>query len=155
MLKEKIIELLNRDEPDYAAAADLGPESIPILLDLTKNGGKEIAPRAVYTASLIQYEKTNQVLEEGASSSIPDVRVATAAAFKNFNQQSMGDVDSNILTSLLQDEDAGVRKVTLSTISQNQINNTTVRSGVEKLVNQEENKQVRALAESVYKEMNP
>ncbi|HFK1739972.1 MULTISPECIES: HEAT repeat domain-containing protein [Bacillus] len=154
MLKDKIIELLNRDEPDYAAASDLGPEIIPILLDLTKNGGQEIAPRAVYAASLIQHEKTNQVLEEGASSSIPDVRVATAAAFKNFNSQSMGDVDSNILSLLLNDEDAGVRKVILSTISQNQINNTTVRSGVEKLVNGEKNKQVRTLAETVYKEIN-
>ncbi|MGQ7095564.1 hypothetical protein ACUOBA_44770, partial [Escherichia coli] len=74
VLKEQLIELLDRDEPDYNSAASLGPECLPDLLELTKEGGARLAPRAVYTASLIKDNNVTEILKEGASSPIADVR---------------------------------------------------------------------------------
>ncbi|KJD42565.1 HEAT repeat domain-containing protein [Paenibacillus terrae] len=151
MLKETLIDLLDRDEPDYKAAADMGPQIFPYLLDITKNGGERLAPRAVYTASLIQSDKVTDVLnvlKEGASSSIPEVRVATAAAFNN--QQHLGDSNSDTLKFLLNDNDMGVRKMALTSISKDEFHaNDSVRSEVKKLTTTENN-ELRIFATEVY-----
>ncbi|QQZ58942.1 hypothetical protein JI735_19635 [Paenibacillus sonchi] len=148
MLKETLIDLLDRDEPDYNAAADMGPEILPYLLDITKNGGDRLAPRAVYTASLIQSDKVTEVLNEGASSLIPEVRVATAAAINN--QQHLGDSISDALKFLLNDNDLGVRKMALTSISNDEFHaNDSIRSEVKKLTSTENNK-LRLFATEVY-----
>ncbi|MCR8844322.1 HEAT repeat domain-containing protein [Paenibacillus sp. SC116] len=107
MSKEKLIQLLDREEPDYKAAAELGPEIIPVLLDLTKSGDPKIAPRAIYTAGLLQDANAIEILKEGASSDLADIRVAAAATLRKVT--GMG--DSDLLNTLLNDSDPGVRKV--------------------------------------------
>lgn len=146
MLKEQLIELLDRDEPDYNSAASLGPECLPDLLELTKEGGARLAPRAVYTASLIKDNNVTEILKEGASSPIADVRIATAAAIQN--QSDFGDI--NTLSFLLNDSDVGVRKVILKTISKVYIQNNEIHSEIKKLVDSETNEHVRSLADEVY-----
>lgn len=147
MLKNKLIELLDRDEPDYKSAANLGAESLPYLLKLIKKGGARLAPRAVYTASLINDEKVSELLSEGTNSSIVDVRVAVAAAIRNRPQLE----DTNTMRILLNDTDVGVRKVTLKSIAESDLQNHIINSELKRMVETESNAYVRSLADKVYR----
>ncbi len=102
---------LDRDEPDYAEAARLGPDAIPHLMQLVRGGDPMLASKAAYLASLIQSDKSTDVLDLAAHSSHDQVRIAAAAGVRNLKQ-----VQAPLLDLLVHDLDAGVRKVTLRSI---------------------------------------
>jgi hypothetical protein len=107
-LMRRIRAALDPEEPDYAAAAaQLGPEAIPYLEALVQGEDPMLASKAVYLASLIEHERTPQVLEQAAQHSNPAVRVAAAAAAQNLTAAAA----SNVLVHLVGDDDPGVRKV--------------------------------------------
>jgi hypothetical protein len=108
---EQVRAQLDRDEPDYAEAAKLGPDAIPHLTQLVQGGDPMLASKAAYLASLIQSDKSTTVLELAARSSHDQVRIAAAAGVRNLKQ-----VEAPLLNLLVHDLDAGVRKVTLRSI---------------------------------------
>ncbi|MEC2257865.1 hypothetical protein P9H08_14495 [Bacillus cereus] len=127
MVMDLLRSLLNRDEPDYTKAAKLGAEAIPYLLELVKGAEPRLAPRAVYTASLINNEQAVNVLEEGMKSLIPQIRVAAAAAVRH----QPNHVGNKFIPPLLEDNDIGVVKVTLQSMRLSK--NKEMKSEVEKL----------------------
>lgn len=104
---------LDPDEPDYARAAELGPDALPYLEDIVNATDIMLASKAVYLASLIIDDKSVSLLEGAARSQEPIVRIAVASGLRNLSEQ-----DANRVSDLLVgDNDVGVRKVMLKSIS--------------------------------------
>jgi HEAT repeat protein len=101
--------VLDPDEPDYAAAAGLGREAIPHLIALVNQTDASLASKAAYLASLIGTDESVQVLREAATSEHPEVRVAAAAGAQNVH----GPAVTDLLLSLVRDQDYGVRRTAL------------------------------------------
>lgn len=98
-------KVLDPDEPDYAAAAELGEEAVPHLEQLVRSDDVMLASKATYAASLIQGGA--EAVDTAAGSEDPVVRVAAAAAARNLPPERA----QQVLRRLSDDEDAGIRKV--------------------------------------------
>jgi hypothetical protein len=97
--------VLDPDEPDYEAGADLGEAALPHLQRLIAGDDVMLASKATYAASLIAGGA--QAVETAAQSADPVVRVAAAAAARNLPR----DTARQVLRRLTEDDDAGIRKV--------------------------------------------
>lgn len=102
---EDVRKVLDPDEPDYAAAAELGAEALPHLEQLVRGDDVMLASKATYAASLIQGGAG--IVETAADSGDPVVRVAAAAAARNLPAEPA----RQVLSRLSDDADAGIRKV--------------------------------------------
>src|SRR5688500_13669650 len=88
---------LEPEEPNYkAAAADLGPEALPILEALVVGSDPLLASKAAYLASLIPGDEAARVLETASRSDHPTVRVAAAAGL-----QKRPDVSDDVASTLM------------------------------------------------------
>lgn len=106
---DEVRAALAPDEPNYTAAARLGPEALPVLQELVHGDDAMLAAKAAYLAGLIPGENRSEVLAAAAGSSEPTVRVAAAAALGNLAAEQAGP----IADTLLADADAGIRKQAL------------------------------------------
>lgn len=104
---EEVRAVLDPEEPDYAAAALLGPEALPHLRALVESGDAMLASKAAYAAGMIDGDEAVEVLREAAQSDEPTVRVAAAASVANLG----ADTSAELLEGLVADDDPGVRKV--------------------------------------------
>lgn len=104
---EDVRRVLDPEEPDYEAAAQLGPDAIPHLEALVAGDDPMLASKAAYAASLLEGATGEEVVRVAARSDDPVVRVAAAAAARNLPAQSA----RAVLTELASDEDPGIRKV--------------------------------------------
>jgi HEAT repeat protein len=110
--KEQVRAELEKDEPNYARAAGLGPDAFPHLEELARDEDAMIASKAVYLAGLIEGEPADRLLADAASSDDPRIRVAAASAARHRSEAAA----SAVLLSLVKDEDLGVRKVALKSV---------------------------------------
>lgn len=76
---EQVRQVLEPEEPDYAAAARLGPGSLPHLRELAEGADPMLASKAVYAASLLDGDQGGAVVAGAARSADPVLRVAAAA----------------------------------------------------------------------------
>lgn len=97
--------VLDPEEPNYDAAAALGPDALPVLAQLVRGDDVMLASKATYAASLIH--GGSDAVESATESADPIVRVAAASAARNLPEQE----SKRVLGRLLNDEDAGIRKV--------------------------------------------
>lgn len=104
---KRVRAALEPEDPDYAAAAQLGPDTVPHLQTLIQGDDPMLASKAVYLASLIQDERTPDLFRQAAQHDDPVIRVAAASAARNMDAP----VASEILVELVADDDPGVRKV--------------------------------------------
>lgn len=103
---EQVRAVLDRDEPDYdAAAAELGPEALPILQRFVEGGDPNPASKAAYLAGRIGDPEAAPILELAAGSPDPGVRAAAAAG-----AQHLGTAAEQVLVALVDDDDPAVRK---------------------------------------------
>ena len=102
---------LDRDEPDYPEAARLGPDALPHLRQLARGDDPMPASKAIYLASLIGTDQSVTIVNEAAGRPNPMVRAAAAGALRNLDQ-----APNQLLNSLLNDQDVGVRKVALRSV---------------------------------------
>jgi hypothetical protein len=98
---------LDPEEPDYPAAAKLGPGALPHLESLVSAGDPMLASKATYLASLIKDARSAAIVEKAARSENAAVRVAAATAASNLPAASA----TTVLLELVADPDPGVRKV--------------------------------------------
>jgi hypothetical protein len=112
---------LDRDEPDYPAAAQLGVDAIPHLVQLVVGSDPMLASKAAYLASLVQDDRSKAVLEQAASNPHVEVRIAAAAGMRNVEQSPTALADI-----LLNDGDVGVRKIALRSIEARSLKSATV-----------------------------
>lgn len=109
---EDVRDALNPEEPDYAQAAQLGPDALPHLETLVRTAGSMLASKAVSLASMIPGPRSEALLQEAARSPRPELRVAAAAGARNL----AGAAASDVLLTSLDDGDGGVRKVALNSV---------------------------------------
>jgi hypothetical protein len=102
---EQVINQLDREEPDYGQAAQLGAEALPHLITLIQGGNLGLAAKAASLAGLINAGQSVDVLEIAARHPEPVVRVAAAASAKNLTS-----IPTSLAMDLLNDSDAGVRQ---------------------------------------------
>lgn len=119
---KKVRAHLDPEEPDYAAAAQLGAGAMPHLKQLVQGSDAMLASKAAYLASMIQSDESGAVLQQAASSSHITVRIAAAAGIRNLRQAPM-----SLVENLLKDGDMGVRKVTLNSIKARPIKNVKIK----------------------------
>lgn len=105
--------VLDPDEVDYAAASQLSAQALPFLLVLVQGEDPGMAAKAAYLAAVIEGELSEQVVTVAAASS--DVRVRVAAA--HAASMLAAEPASRVLNTLLLDEDAGVQKLALRSVS--------------------------------------
>lgn len=110
VMMQDVLARIDLDEIDYPdAAAELGPEALPLLEELAAGGDAMLASKAVYLASLISGPGAARIVERAVQHPDARVRVAAAAGLRNLPEQ---DAEPQI-DGLLQDSDVGVRKVAL------------------------------------------
>jgi HEAT repeat protein len=100
---------LDPEEIDYPAAAELGPEALPLLLELIRGDDPMLASKAAYLASLIPGNEQLPALSAAATSPHAAIRVAAASGLRNLSEE---DADA-LADNLLGDPDIGVRKQVL------------------------------------------
>ena len=110
---QQVLARIDKDEPDYARAAKLGPGVLPHLRQIIEADDPMLASKAAYLASLIGGADAIDVLDQAANRREPEVRVAVAHALQNTS-----DAPPHLVERLLGDKDAGVRKLALTTVGQ-------------------------------------
>jgi hypothetical protein len=99
---------LEPEEPNYQAAAGLGPDALPVLERLVRDADPLLASKAAYLASLIPDDRADRVLEVAARSEHATVRVAAAAGL-----EKRPEPPEDAVVDLMSDRDEGVRKVAM------------------------------------------
>jgi len=110
--REQVERLLNRDEPDYAAALRLGANAVPHLLAIAREGDPGLAAKAVYLAAQLGGNGAADVVTAGAAHPDPVPRVAAAAALGCMPAGQRADIS----VRLLGDRDHAVRQRTLAAL---------------------------------------
>jgi HEAT repeat protein len=138
---------LDPDEVDYLEARKLGPEAIPFLMELVQGEDLGLASKAACLASMIASDQSRAVLEAAAKSKEIVVRVAAAAGIRHLSE-----VDAEKVANLLiNDSDAGVRKVVLKSVAD--FKSPNIVTMVRKLAEKDPEPFVRDLAASTAKKM--
>ena len=108
---QQVLAEIDREEPRYDQIRALGPDALPHLGMLVEADDGLRAAKAAYAASLIGGADSIDLLRKAADHQDPQVRVAAASGLKNSADQA----PTEVLESLLADEDAGVRKMAVGT----------------------------------------
>lgn len=101
---QDVVNQLDREEPDYAQAALLGPDALPFVRELIQGEDVALASKAAYLAGYISGNESLETLEMAARHPDPVVRVAAAASARNVHGLS-----STLVNTFLEDADPGVR----------------------------------------------
>jgi HEAT repeat protein len=136
---ESVRAFLDQDEPAYDEGARLGPDALPHLATLVREGDPMLASKAAYLAGLIDGDESPAVLEQALQSDEPAVRVAAASA-----AQHLSGARPELFDRLLADDDAGVRRAALKSIGASQPSG--LKAKVEDLASGDEADHVRQLA---------
>lgn len=140
---QQIRAILDSDEPDYALAAQLGPDTLPHIETIIKGVDPMLASKAAYLAGLIQDNRSTAVLKIAAKSKYPEVRIAAAAGAGHLATQAASDV----LLVLLEDQDLGVRKIALKSVPSDAP--LALRKKIESLATKDPENFVRSLSTDV------
>ncbi len=108
---QDVLAEIGKDEPDYAAASQLGPDAVPLLRMIVEGTDPLEASKAVYATSLIGGPGSIEVLRLAANHHDPQVRIAVAQGLKNLAAAAPTD----LVMKSLDDPDSGVRKLALGT----------------------------------------
>jgi HEAT repeat protein len=110
---QQVLSEIDKDEPNYAAAAKLGSEALPFLQMIIEGNDPLKAAKAVYAASLIGGSGAIEALTKAADHHDPQVRIAVAHGLRNLANAA----PTELVMKSLNDHDPGVRKLALSTAS--------------------------------------
>lgn len=145
---EQVRAVLDSEEPNYVEGAQLGLDALPHLESLVTGADTMLASKATYLASLIRGEQSVRILQEAARSESLVVRVAAAGAVRNLDES----VASDILFSLVDDQNVGVRKVALESVPANVT--SSLRDKIQGLTQTESNVEIRNLSGEVLDRLN-
>jgi HEAT repeat protein len=109
---EEVRAALDPEEPDYEAAAQLGPDALPHLQRFVEGPDPNLASKAAYLAGRIGDPQAAPVLELAATSDDPAIRAAAAAGVGHLPDEQA----DAVLQTLLDDDEPGVRKTALKAV---------------------------------------
>lgn len=106
---EEVRRRLDVDEPDYIELQEMGADALPHLSFLVVAADEMLASKATFLAGIIPAAGAAGVVTDAVNSPHPAVRVAAASTAANLPSEA----SVEILSQLLGDADAGVRKVAI------------------------------------------
>ena len=109
---EQVRAALDPEEPNYEKATKLGPDALPHLQKLIQGKDPGLASKAASLARMIGGERAGAVLEKATSHKDVRVRVAAAHSAQNLPPEAT----SQVLATLVADDDVGVQKVALRSV---------------------------------------
>lgn len=139
---EQVVSHLDRDEPNYAQAARLGPEALPHLMRLVEENDPGRASKATYLAGVINAEQSLAVVEKAARSPHSVVRVAAASALGLLREPPI-----SLFIHLLNDDYIGARKYALKSLKVH--SPVGVRAKVQDIANNDPDLGLRQLANQI------
>ena len=144
--KEKIIKLIDLDEPDYTViTSQLAQDDIPILIELSKEPNLAIATKAISCLGLMNSEKAVAGIQAATTNTDPVIRVAAAHALKHSASLPSA---VKLLDHLLDDQDVGVRKFALKTVQHANIK--SLKGKVQQLIQKENTELMKNLSNEVF-----
>ncbi|GIG23692.1 hypothetical protein Cch01nite_44160 [Cellulomonas chitinilytica] len=145
---EQVLGYLDAEEPNYVAAArTLGADALPHLESLIRGDDLARATKAASLAGVIRTPESAQVLAIAAGHDDATVRVAAAAATNHLDPSDA----SPVLSVLLDDADAGVRKLALRSVSPGA--DADVREKVRVMANSDPNDRLRELSTEILRQL--
>lgn len=145
-MKEKIIAILQNEEPEYARAKEFGKEAIPVLTEIINGSDPFLAAKAVYFASYINIPESLHAMQAAMNNKDADVRKAVAGSLQ-FNTKVEKEP---LLRSLMNDKQADVQLVSLKMT--NKLNLTKLMPEVREKLKQEKNPMVRDYISANFKQ---
>lgn len=143
----QVLAELDKDEPNYSAAASLGPDALPHLRQITEAADVMRASKATYLAGLIGGAQATSIVEQAIAHNDPIVRVAAAHAFG-----SGLDAPAPLLERLLDDADVGVRKLAVRAARKTP-GRKTLKGKISKMASDDPDPNIRAAAGDVAREL--
>ena len=147
--REQVLSFLGREEMDYVQAAEtLGAEALPALRQIIDEGPTPLAAKATYLVGYIEERQdapstdAADAVRLAAESAEPVLRVAAAGALRHFSRPPV-----ELLDRLLQDADAGVRKLTLQRLEQDPLPEMEER--VRRILEEEPSPRLRDIARRI------
>jgi hypothetical protein len=107
---DDILNFIDREEPEYGAAAAVGDAALPFLADLVTGDDQARATKSASLAGVIGTPGAAQVLNRAAQHANAGVRVAAAAGGRPMAPELVAEM----LGRLAEDPDVGVRRVARS-----------------------------------------
>jgi len=145
---DDVVNILNVDEPNYLKASELGPDALPHLTKLIHGTDTMLASKAAYLVSLIKSDRSGSILEEAAKNKEPLVRIAVASGIHNLPENHA----NKISDLLINDSDAGIRKVTIKSISKSK--SPILLKKIQNIAEKDQDQFIRELASKIVKEQN-
>ena len=108
---QQVLAVIEKDEPNYSAFAQMGPEALPHLEAIIDAQDPLKAAKAAYAASIIGGPGAIVAMRKAADHHDPQVRIAVADGLKNLSEAAPTD----LVMKALDDHDVGVRKLALAT----------------------------------------
>jgi len=137
---DQIYQLLESEEPNAKAVAQLGPQILPHLQTLIAGPDAEFAVKAAYVATMINDDRAVELLKEAARHPSPLVRVAVANGLRNMTRPGA----AGVILALLDDRDIGVRKFAIKASAAS--NNSTLLAKLDNLSRSDPSPALRTLA---------
>ena len=113
MSMQEIRSRLSSIEGDAQMYVDLGPDEVPLLVELLDDEEAWLASRAVYALTRIATPEALAAVEEASDSGRDEVRVAVAVSAKVLPSEAA----DRVLTKLLKDREVGVRKFAIESVT--------------------------------------
>lgn len=141
MSMQEIRSRLSSIEGDAQMYVDLGPDEVPLLVELLDDEEAWMASRAVYALTRIATPEALAAVEEALDSGRDEVRVAVAVSANVLPSEAA----DRVLTKLLTDREVGVRKFAVESVTPD--NEERVRRLVAEMTNSDD-EVLRARAQS-------
>jgi HEAT repeat protein len=109
---EIVKSLMSGVEPDERLASTLGPDALPHLEALVREGDQPLAARAVYFASFIKDPRAVALVANAALSPSMEIRVQAAMGARRLPRESI----AGVLAPLFGDPDVGIRVDAVKTV---------------------------------------
>ncbi len=140
MSMDTLREKLGAIEPSEDTYSGIGPDEVPLLVELLGDDEAWLAGRAVYALTRVGSPAALEALTAARSSPRDEVRVALAANASRLPPDA-GDV---VLQRLLVDPEVGVRKFAIRSVRPE--NGAAVQERLANLVDQDDHPAIRSLA---------
>jgi HEAT repeat protein len=145
---EEVVNILSMIEPDEGMYEKLTEEEIPHLQQMLNENQPWLASRAVFALSKLQSDKVNSILLPLVDDQRPEVRIALASS-AGFLSKDLGE---NILAKLIADDETGVRKFAVQSISPK--HSTSLIKRLEDVQKKEKNEYLQDLIKKKISEMH-
>lgn len=140
---EQLKTLLSFIEPEPSLNLEITIEDIPNLAKLSLSKDLIISMRAVEQLSKINDDDAFKAIQTALKQDIPVLKIAAALGAKYYSKSNF----NKLIPKLLEDQDVGVRKVTLNSLPK--VIDASVKLQVKKMIVNDKSEMIQKLAKKI------